>query len=184
VLLHHRQDLLLDRLQVEAGWVLHRRVIDGGFRKIEHRLIDRVVPLTEKQSVEKRGMDEVASKLTSLRNSVNLKSVGRRFLLERRLVRFALSASVFSMATSRYDVGKNDEGEANAIGSKYVRAGLLSVADAAKVRNQLRRYLDLRIAIYRPAIARNFSRSTSKPVTCETKCGRPYKLQLSVSQHR
>lgn len=54
-------------------------------------------------------MDEVASKLTSLRNSVNLKPVGRRFLLERRLLRFALSASVFSMATSRYDVRKNDE---------------------------------------------------------------------------
>jgi hypothetical protein len=100
-------------------------------------------------------MDEVASKLTSLRNSVNLKPVG---------------------TTKRP--------EANAIGSKYVRAGLLSVADAAKIRNQLRRYLDLRIAFYRPAISRNFSRSTSKPVTCETKCGRPYKLQLSVSQRR
>jgi len=35
-----------------------------------------VVPLTKKQSVERKGMDEVASKLTSLRNSVNLKPLG------------------------------------------------------------------------------------------------------------
>ena len=136
------------------------------------------MPLTKKQS-------EFASMLTSLRNSVDLKPVGRRFLLERRLLRFALSASVFSMAPAAMTYARTmKRPEANVIGSKYVRAGLLTVADATKVANQLRRYLDLRIAFYRPAITRNFSRSTSKPVTCETKCGRRYKLQLSVSQHR
>ena len=41
----------------------------------------------------------------------------------------------FSMAISRYDQRKNfEEAEANAIGTEYVRAGLLPAADAAKVR--------------------------------------------------
>ena len=56
----------------------------------------------------------------------------------------------FSMATIRYDQRKNyEEAEANAIGTEYVRAELLPAADAAKVRTQLRKYLDLRIAFYR-----------------------------------
>ena len=42
----------------------------------------------------------------------------------------------FSMAVSRYDQRKNlEEEEANAIGTEYVRAGLLPAADAAKVRD-------------------------------------------------
>ena len=56
----------------------------------------------------------------------------------------------FSMAISRYDLRKTyEEAEANAIGTEWVRAGLLPAADAAKVRSQLRRYTDLRIAFYR-----------------------------------
>jgi hypothetical protein len=56
----------------------------------------------------------------------------------------------FSMATSRYDLRKNyEEAEANAIGTEYVRAGLLSPANGAVVRDQLRKYTDLRIAFYR-----------------------------------
>jgi hypothetical protein len=55
----------------------------------------------------------------------------------------------FSMATSRYDLRKNyEEGEANAIGTEWVRTGLLPAPDAARVRTQLRRYTDLRIAFY------------------------------------
>jgi len=55
----------------------------------------------------------------------------------------------FSMAISRYDQRKNyEEAEANAIGTEYVRAGLLPAADAARVRGQLRRYLELRILYY------------------------------------
>jgi hypothetical protein len=55
----------------------------------------------------------------------------------------------FSMAISRYDQRKNyEEAEANAIGTEYVRAGLLPAADAAKVRAQLRKYLELRISFY------------------------------------
>ena len=56
----------------------------------------------------------------------------------------------FSMATGRYDQRKNyEEAEANAIGTEYVRAGLLPAADAATVRAQLTKYLDLRILFYK-----------------------------------
>src|SRR5208283_4001990 len=56
----------------------------------------------------------------------------------------------FSMAIARYDLRKNyEEAEANAIGTEYVRAGLLPAADAAMVRAQLTKYLDLRILFYR-----------------------------------
>jgi hypothetical protein len=56
----------------------------------------------------------------------------------------------FSMATTRYDLRKNyEEAEANAIGTEYVRAGLLAPADAARVQSQLLTYADLRIAFYR-----------------------------------
>jgi hypothetical protein len=55
----------------------------------------------------------------------------------------------FSMATSRYDLRKSyEEEEANAIGTEYSRAGLLSAADASKVRDQLAKYLPLRISFY------------------------------------
>jgi len=55
----------------------------------------------------------------------------------------------FSMATSRYDQRKNlEEAEANAIGTEYVRADLLPLADAAKVRALIRNYLDQRVLSY------------------------------------
>ena len=55
----------------------------------------------------------------------------------------------FSMAVSRYDQRKNYEAEeANAIGTEYFRAGLLTAADAAKVRNLLRSYVDQRVLFY------------------------------------
>src|SRR6516225_5535358 len=45
----------------------------------------------------------------------------------------------FSMAISRYDQRKNyEEEEANAIGTEYLRVGLLSSADAAKIQQLLR----------------------------------------------
>ena len=56
----------------------------------------------------------------------------------------------FSMSTTRYDLRKNyEEAEANAIGTEYVRAGLLPASDAATVRAQLRKYTELRIEFYR-----------------------------------
>ena len=56
----------------------------------------------------------------------------------------------FSMAVSRYDLRKNDEeAEANAIGTEYVRAGLLPASEVPALRAQLRKYTDLRILFYR-----------------------------------
>ena len=55
----------------------------------------------------------------------------------------------FSMAISRYDQRKDyEEAEANAIGTEYVRAGLLPAADAAKVQGLLREYLNQRVLFY------------------------------------
>jgi hypothetical protein len=55
----------------------------------------------------------------------------------------------FSMAVSRYDQRKDyEEGEANAIGTEYARAGLLPASDAAMTRMLLRSYLDQRILLY------------------------------------
>ena len=41
-----------------------------------------------------------------------------------------------------------EEAEANAIGTEYVRADLLPVAEAAKVRALLKQYLDQRLLFY------------------------------------
>ena len=55
----------------------------------------------------------------------------------------------FSMAVNRYDQRKDyEENEANAIGTEYVRAGLLPPADAATTRLLLRSYLEQRILLY------------------------------------
>jgi len=56
----------------------------------------------------------------------------------------------FSMAISRYDQRRNyEEAEANAIATEFVRAGLLPVSDAVRVRALLSKYLDLRVLFYR-----------------------------------
>ena len=78
---------------------------------------------------------------------------------EAGFVGFVLSATLallgliigftFSMAISRYDQRKNYEAaEANAIGTQILRADLLPVADAVKVRVLLRSYLDQRVLFY------------------------------------
>src|SRR5271157_1426104 len=55
----------------------------------------------------------------------------------------------FSMALGRYDQRKNyEEAEANAIGTEYVRADLLPAAEAARVRDLLRNYVNQRILFY------------------------------------
>lgn len=54
----------------------------------------------------------------------------------------------FSMAISRYDQRKlYEEAEANAIGTEYLRVGLLS-GDTSRVRGLLKAYLDQRILFY------------------------------------
>jgi len=53
------------------------------------------------------------------------------------------------MTITRYDQRKNyEEAEANAIGTEYVRAGLLPATDAVKVRELLKDYLDQRVLFY------------------------------------
>jgi hypothetical protein len=55
----------------------------------------------------------------------------------------------FSMAISRYDQRKNlEEDEANAIGTEYLRVGVLPSVPADRVRQLLRSYLDRRILFY------------------------------------
>jgi hypothetical protein len=55
----------------------------------------------------------------------------------------------FSMAVNRYDQRKlYEEEEANAIGTEYLRADLLSSSAAESVRTLLRQYLDQRIVFY------------------------------------
>jgi len=54
-----------------------------------------------------------------------------------------------SMAVGRYDQRKNyEEEEANAIGTEFIRADLLSSPDAANIRSLLTKYLDQRILFY------------------------------------
>jgi hypothetical protein len=61
----------------------------------------------------------------------------------------------FSMSVTRYDQRKNYEAEeANAIGTEYIRAGLLRADDATKAREFLRSYLDQRISFYTAQTAR------------------------------
>ena len=55
----------------------------------------------------------------------------------------------FSMATGRYDLRKLDEeAEANAIGTEYVRADMLPESERTQVRDLLKKYTDLRIRFY------------------------------------
>lgn len=75
---------------------------------------------------------------------------GRSTVLAATLTLLALIVGfTFSMAVSRYDQRKGAEvDEANAIGTAYLRADLLPSAEAARVRNLLRTYLDQRILFY------------------------------------
>jgi hypothetical protein len=55
----------------------------------------------------------------------------------------------FSMAVGRYDQRKDyEEEEANAIGTEYARADLLPAADARKVKELLKQYLEQRLLFY------------------------------------
>jgi lipopolysaccharide export LptBFGC system permease protein LptF len=65
----------------------------------------------------------------------------------------------FSMAIGRYDQRKNyEDAEANAIGTEYLRADLLPDSDAARLRGQLKDYLDQRILFYRTRDDRELAR--------------------------
>lgn len=75
----------------------------------------------------------------------------------------------FSMAVSRYEQRKiYEEAEANAIGTEYVRADLLPTADAARVRDLLRNYLDQRILFYSTRDERQLERISASTAQLET----------------
>src|SRR5580698_6808101 len=75
----------------------------------------------------------------------------------------------FSMAVSRYDQRKNyEEAEANAIGTEYVRAGLLPAADGARVRTLLRDYLDQRILFYQTRDEHDLQRVDARTAELQT----------------
>ena len=75
----------------------------------------------------------------------------------------------FSMAVSRYDQRKNcEEAEANAIGTEYVRAGLLPASDAVRVRTLLRNYLDQRVLFYNTRDNRQLQQINATTAQLET----------------
>ena len=75
----------------------------------------------------------------------------------------------FSMAVSRYDQRKNyEEEEANAIGTEYVRTDLLPPADAAKVRELLKEYLDQRLLFYTVRDSRRLERIDTETAGLQT----------------
>ncbi len=75
----------------------------------------------------------------------------------------------FSMAVSRYDQRKNYEAEeANAIGTEYVRAGLLPAADATKVRELLRSYVVQRVLFYTTRNARQLEQIDASTAQLQT----------------
>jgi hypothetical protein len=75
----------------------------------------------------------------------------------------------FSMAISRYEQRKNyEEAEANAIGTEYVRADLLPLADAQKVRSLLAKYTDQRIMFYKTVDAQELSRVNANTAQLQT----------------
>jgi len=75
----------------------------------------------------------------------------------------------FSMATTRYDLRKSyEESEANAIGTEYVRADLLPVANSARVRSLLRQYLDQRVLFYESTDRSQLSRVNSNTAALQS----------------
>jgi hypothetical protein len=75
----------------------------------------------------------------------------------------------FSMAVSRYDQRKNyEEAEANAIGTEYVRADLLSATDAGRVRALLKDYLDQRILFYQTTDERALHQINTRTAQLQT----------------
>src|ERR1700688_3796291 len=122
----------------------------------------RVIPITPTEKSTSRVLSSTAPKEGSRRN-VSPRRRGRppskvraeekgefRVILWASLTLLALIIGFsFSMATNRYDQRKNfEEGEANAIGTEFLRADLLPPADAASVRKLLGDYINQRTIFY------------------------------------
>ncbi|HET9164665.1 MAG TPA: hypothetical protein VFP11_01620 [Candidatus Angelobacter sp.] len=84
----------------------------------------------------------------------------------------------FSMAINRYDQRKlYEEAEANAIGTEYLRLGLLS-GDISKVRELLRTYLDQRVLFYTTADERRLAKINADTVRLQNE------LWLAIQSRR
>ena len=85
----------------------------------------------------------------------------------------------FSMATTRYDLRKNyEEAEANAIGTEYVRAGLLPAAEAAAVRGQLEKVSSSCVLVLSNSRAsESLQQINADTAQLQRRCGRRYRLQ-------
>jgi hypothetical protein len=94
----------------------------------------------------------------------------RDFIVAATLTLLALIIGfTFSMALGRYDQRKNyEEAEANAIGTEYVRADLLSADDAVRVRALLKDYLDQRILFYQTVDARELQQTNVRTAQLQT----------------
>src|SRR5208283_3901735 len=94
----------------------------------------------------------------------------RDFIVSATLTLLALIVGFsFSMAIGRYDQRKNyEEAEANAIGTEYVRADLLSADDAARVRALLKDYLDQRILFYRTGDKSELQQTNARTAQLQT----------------
>jgi len=89
----------------------------------------------------------------------------------------------FAMAVSRYDQRKNlEEEEANAIGTAYLRAGLLPEADAAKVRARLKDYLGQRIAWYSRTDHRHLSAIDAATARTQGELWEAVRVPVAVQQ--
>ena len=87
----------------------------------------------------------------------------------------------FSMAISRYEQRKDyEEAEANAIGTEYVRADLLSAVDAATVRALLKDYLDQRILFYRTGDERELQQIIVRTAQLQTKLWSTVRAQATA----
>ena len=76
----------------------------------------------------------------------------------------------FSMAADRYDQRRlYEEGEANAIGTEYVRADLFPPADANCIKATLREYLDWRIQFYRSNYGNELSTVDARTAEFQTR---------------
>ena len=87
----------------------------------------------------------------------------------------------FSMVISRYDQRKDyEEAEANAIGTEYVRADLLPAAEAAKVRELLKSYLEQRVLFYETRDAEQLRRIDTQ--TAQLQAGLWFFVQTAAAK--
>jgi hypothetical protein len=90
----------------------------------------------------------------------------------------------FSMAISRYEQRKDyEEEEANAIGTEYLRADLLSDAVRQKVQGQLVEYLDLRIRRYEAHASDDITELAAKTGQLQLEMWNEVKTSAVASPH-